>query len=131
MNYEEMCNEIKKELREIKIDLREQSKRIIELEKSRISTDILVKNFTDVSKELSCTMKTVEKTMVGIQVNIKDNTKDISNINYQLTELSKDMQEESDKNKIDMRDINKDKLIDSVKKYGIGAVSIVGLIKVF
>jgi hypothetical protein len=105
-------------------ELKKQGDKITELEKGKITTDILVKNFTEISKELSKALINIEKTMIGIQVNLTDNTKDIACINYKMTKLNDDFTAEVDKNKIDIRDINKDSIVDYLKKFGVGVISV-------
>ena len=127
MHCESICKKIQSDISEIKKESKEQLNKIVNLEKSKITTDLLVENFTEVSKELSNTMKTVKTTMVDIQISLKENTKDIANMNSKIDKLDDFVQEETEKNKIDIRDINKDTFTDHLKKLGMGAMGAGGL----
>jgi saccharopine dehydrogenase-like NADP-dependent oxidoreductase len=111
--------------------LKEAEDRINDLEKGKISTDFLVTQFTKTSEELSSTMKKVEKTMVEMQNSLKDNHKDITNINCKIDKLDDWVQKESEKNTIDIRELQKEKMKDNIKKYGMGVVGVAGAYGLF
>lgn len=122
----ELYEKCQNRLKESNIRLKDAEARIVDLEKAKISTDFLVTQFTKSSEELSSTMKKVEKTMVEMQVSLKDNHKDIVDINSKIDKLDNWVQKESEKNTIDIRDVQKDSMKDTLKKYGMGLVGLAG-----
>ena len=96
--------------------------RITDLEKSRERSNTLIKTFVDTTKELSSTMKQVEKTMVKMNCSLEGNEKQIDSLTKKVDELRKS----DEKNKIDMRDLWK----NSIMKIGVGGVGLYGVYEI-
>jgi septal ring factor EnvC (AmiA/AmiB activator) len=111
--------------------LKEAEDKITDLEKAKISTDFLVTQFTKSIAEVTSTMKQVEKTMVEMQGSLRDNTREIGSINGKLDKLDEWVQEESEKNTIDIRELQRDGMKDTLKKYGMGVVGVAGAYGIF
>lgn len=107
----------------VEIRFKELENKLIEIEKSQIGTTLLVNQFIETNKELSSTMKHVEKTMVEMQISLKENNKDIAEMNCIIGKLNDKMYYECDKNKIDMREILKSILF----KGGFGILGAYGV----
>ena len=81
--------------------------RIDEIEKKQVKTDTILEQSIVTNKELSTVMKQVSTTMIEIQHSLTTNSNEICEINQKLTNLNNKVDCESDKNKIDIRDIGK------------------------
>ena len=93
--------------------------KIGELEVSRARTDTLIESFTESNKDLSKTLQQVEKTMIGIQNSQENSANQMQTMNKKIDKL----QENEEKNKIDIRDVLKSSLI----KLLIGLLSAYGV----
>lgn len=99
--------------------------RLDDLEKTQIKTTTLLEQFVETTKELSGTMKSISNTMVEVQNNLSNNNNEIREINNKLTKLNDKVDIESEKSKLDLRDIGKDGL-KSIISYILKALLIAG-----
>ena len=111
--------------------LKEAETKIFELEKSKVSTDLLVSQFTKSIENMSTTMTQVKDTMVEMQGNLRDINRETGIMNGKIDNLDSWVQKENEKNNIDIREIQKEKLKDNIKKYGMGVVGVAGAYGLF
>jgi chromosome segregation ATPase len=88
--------------------------RVTDLEIAKGKTETLIEKFTESTKELSTTMKCVEKTLTNIDKSLTKNTDEIRRLDDKVTDkigvIDKKivtLQKNDEKNKIDIRDIIK------------------------
>lgn len=102
--------------------------RLTELEKSQIEVTVLVKQFNDTSKELSSTMKSVEKTMIEMRMELKENGKDICSLSDKFDKLHIKVHDEEHLNLVDIREPQREAAKSSIKKaltnVGVGVISL-------
>jgi len=105
-------------------------KRINDLEKNQVKSDVLLEQFMKTNEEVSKTMKDISKSMIEVQNSLSSNTKDICEINKKMDSLNIKVDADIEKSKIDIRVISKDgimKILTNVCKVGLSASAIYGI----
>jgi translation initiation factor 2B subunit (eIF-2B alpha/beta/delta family) len=98
--------------------------RVMDLEKSKERNEVLIETFIETTKDLSSTMKQVEKTMIKMQNSIENSENKISLLSGKVDELKKN----EELGKIDVRKVLKEHF-GKITLGGFGAYGVYDLVK--